>query len=623
MELALLGCVAWVVLAFRAGRIPAYGAWQETGDRFRLTFSRRRAAALIVSLLLMAWATWASQDIPAQASTLWIALAWAVGAALALGALAGSAEWRAFGAGLRASWRQDRLAWVVVGSATVLALIVRVVDLGDFPFLLSVDEAEFSNMARRVMLGWEISPFSTGWYQHPYAISTLQAVSLSLLGRSLFALRLPSAILGALHVPALYLLARELFGPRVARWSILALALLPVHVLFSRLALNQVGDTLAALLGCWFCLRAWRRGRAVDYVLLGAALGVGQFFYAAGLMSVLIVVAIVVYTAWRRPGLIRRQADGYVLAMAAFLIVTLPYHGYLLLNNLPLLPRSDFYLSSNQMMGIGPYVDSLRVSPDIFWGYLGSRLRDAYLAYLTVFDLGRYRGAPLALAGALTLAPFVLGVLIAARRWRDPRYLLPLLFLLVPPLPTLITQPVPDYFRYVLTMPFVALMVGLGLSAAQDALVPAAKWRRRALAVILAAMLAVEPLLYFSLWTGGRGSEALLANKLFNALGREIAALPVGVSIYFAFPPGASPRQSPVVGLLIDPEHGYHFRDLEDGMRHLPVIPCDEQAVFFIGPGYLDGIPLLQELYPRGILHWREVEGAARYARYDVFRCAE
>ena len=64
----------------------------------------------------------------------------------------------------------------------------------------------------RVRQGDLLNPFGTGWFANTTGYFYLQAVSLRLLGWNLFALRFPSALLGALGVAAVYLLARDTFG---------------------------------------------------------------------------------------------------------------------------------------------------------------------------------------------------------------------------------------------------------------------------------------------------------------------------------------------------------------------------------------------------------------------------
>jgi hypothetical protein len=614
--LAILGCGVWVALAFRAGRIPALPPWPVTERRFRLRFRPGRVALMLIGLTLVAWAAWVGRTIPAEAPTAAIGLGWAAGVTLGAFGLVGTAI-----PPETSTASSDDAGWLI--GLTVIALLVRVVALDRLPADLSIDEAELLNMARLVRFNSDTSPFATGWYQHPYGLAVLQAVSVRLLGDTLTAARLPSAILGALHVPALYLVARRLFTNRVALWSAALLAVLPVHILFSRSALNQPGDTLFTLLAVLACLRAWRSGQPGDYVLLGIALGMAQFFYAAGLFNLLMLLVWIVVVAVRKPLLIYRQADAFLLTAGAFVLVTLPYYGYLLHNGLPLLARADVYITAaDAHNGVSVYLNALAASPAKFAEFVGQAVRDAYLAYISVPDRGLYRLTRLPLLGLAGVIPFLIGLLIALRRGRDPRYALPALFVLALPLVTLLAQPVPNYFRYVGVLPFAALLAGIGVCAMIDVLQPT----RRVWIIGLAALV-------LALDWGAHGLLArcepipreVLPQVIYNAIGREIAAEPPDHPLIFLWETGRSPHYSSIVAVYTDLQHVIRSHTVA-ALADLPSVPCEAPMVLFTNDLPPEVEADVQALYPGGI--WQRRFGGndgdtLLYARYDVYSCSD
>ena len=66
-------------------------------------------------------------------------------------------------------------------------------------------------------------------------------------GQDLNAFRLPTAIFGALTVPALYWLCKHLFDRRTAFVAALVLAALPVHIQMSRVGMNNARSTPASV----------------------------------------------------------------------------------------------------------------------------------------------------------------------------------------------------------------------------------------------------------------------------------------------------------------------------------------------------------------------------------------
>jgi 4-amino-4-deoxy-L-arabinose transferase-like glycosyltransferase len=79
-------------------------------------------------------------------------------------------------------------------------------------------------------------------------------------------LRLPPAIFGTLLVPAIYLLARDLFGVRAGLVAALMGAVLPFAVWYSQEARNYSLLMLMTTLQMWFAFRSVKRGRIIDWL---------------------------------------------------------------------------------------------------------------------------------------------------------------------------------------------------------------------------------------------------------------------------------------------------------------------------------------------------------------------
>src|SRR5205823_6754234 len=99
------------------------------------------------------------------------------------------------------------------------------------------------------------------------------------LGDGILAARTAAAIVGALTVPAVYLLGRELFGWPVGLAAGLLLAFMRWHLNFSRLGFNPISLPLCATVAFWLLARAVRRKHWSDFVWAGLALGVGLHAY--------------------------------------------------------------------------------------------------------------------------------------------------------------------------------------------------------------------------------------------------------------------------------------------------------------------------------------------------------
>ena len=91
--------------------------------------------------------------------------------------------------------------------------------------------------------------------------------------RRLVAAKACSFITNLLALPALYGLARRCFGPRVALWSMAAMAILPVHAIYAGFVLRESLVALTSILAVWILcevLHAEPDGRVI-WAWAGAA----------------------------------------------------------------------------------------------------------------------------------------------------------------------------------------------------------------------------------------------------------------------------------------------------------------------------------------------------------------
>ena len=139
------------------------------------------------------------------------------------------------------------------------------------------------------------------------------------------ALRLPVIVFGTLGVGAIYLLARVLYGWRVAIVAAGLATAFTWHLSFSRIALPAIAsltcDTLAAAL----LVVGLRRGNRFVLGAAGVAAAAGQYFYfSSELMLVVLALIGLHQLVAGRVELRRRNLAGLLLFMVGFLIAVGP-----------------------------------------------------------------------------------------------------------------------------------------------------------------------------------------------------------------------------------------------------------------------------------------------------------
>ncbi len=159
----------------------------------------------------------------------------------------------------------------------------------------------------------------------PYTYAYLQSWTVALFGADFTGMRMASAIVGTLTIPAIYFLASSLFDRKTALIAAALLAVFPPHIHFSRLALNNIADPLFGTLAFAFLVRGLKRNSQSDYVLAGINLGLSNYFYEGGrlLFLGLFVSWLGIMLAIYRP---RAHWRGLILMALMALLVMLPYY---------------------------------------------------------------------------------------------------------------------------------------------------------------------------------------------------------------------------------------------------------------------------------------------------------
>lgn len=428
-----------------------------------------------------------------------------------------------------ASWRHARaspsIAWQTIAWMTLLivgAFLARGLSTGTVPAVLSGDEASVGLSALRFLDGNTGNLFGVGWHAFPSLYYFVQAISISLLGMTTQALRLPSALVGALTVGAVYLMGRSMFSPRAGLLAACILMLSHVHIHFSRLGLNNVWDGLliVATLGAFW--RGWKTGERNAFLLGGLCLGLSLYFYAsARVLFVLLPAWLGLLLILHREQVIRRLPD-FGLAAWVAVCVALPLAWYYTQHPRQFTAPMRVVSILNDWL---PYNAALTGMP--VWRVLLRQFTLGFRAYVDVsLNYFYIPGTPiLRLVQAVV---FLLGMALLLARPRDARGSLLVLWLAAFGVIGAVTESTPAAQRYVAAIPACALVIGYALSTVGDwAARLAPQWTRLSAAVLVVVTLALaldDARFYFLDYTPRSdfgGHPALIAQRLTDRLDLE------------------------------------------------------------------------------------------------------
>ncbi len=191
--------------------------------------------------------------------------------------------------------RISRFTWVTSLLLFAVALLIRLYDLEQHPFILNGTEASLGLDALSVINGSIKNPFSTAWLTNPTLPLFLLAIPLKLLGPSVLAVRLLSPFVGAITVVTTFLVGQRLYGRAVGLAAAVLLLGSYFHLHFSRLGLTNAWDALLVLLSLGLIATAWQEEAGKNrrtWLLAGLAVGGSAYLYTSSHLLPLMLLAL-------------------------------------------------------------------------------------------------------------------------------------------------------------------------------------------------------------------------------------------------------------------------------------------------------------------------------------------
>jgi hypothetical protein len=162
-----------------------------------------------------------------------------------------------------------------------LAAALRLVAITDIPALIHIDEILPGIEALHIVQGKAPNVFSSvGWFTTPNLAFTFPALVMQVTRHDLlYAARLTSAIMGTAGILCVFLLARRLFGDRVALSASFLMAVSFWHLHDSRTAFSYVQSSFCTALVVYLLVRARQDRSRAAFAIAGVSLGLALECY--------------------------------------------------------------------------------------------------------------------------------------------------------------------------------------------------------------------------------------------------------------------------------------------------------------------------------------------------------
>lgn len=229
------------------------------------------------------------------------------------------------------SRRGERLALAAI---IVLATVARFYNLSAIPFGMWRDEARHGLEALRILTEPNYRPVYIPNISLPGLYPALLALDFRLFGASLASLRGLTAGAGVLAIAALWVVARQLYGPRIALVAALLGAVGSWRVSIDRLAFDTAPTTLCTLAAFALFLTGVaqvRRGRRglIAFALSGLCGGLAIYNYYPGRFALPVLAGAAIVLFWReRNGFARRFWPGLILCVVVAALTLVPLGQY-------------------------------------------------------------------------------------------------------------------------------------------------------------------------------------------------------------------------------------------------------------------------------------------------------
>lgn len=230
-------------------------------------------------------------------------------------------------------WLHDH-RWELSGVLIILfiAFMMRFWNVELHPYSFMNDEGEMGLVAYCIKVGNCNNPFDTGWAGQPVLAFVPTFISISIFGQTATAVRLVSVIIGTLAVLAVYLFTREVIGRKEAWLAMALLAVLPVHVHFSRLGVDNIIDSLSttAILGLLFF--GIKRGSTMAFLAAGIVGGLCFYTYPGTRLAPALGMAALGYIVLKTRGVLKAHGFKIFVFIFSMIVTVAPIAGYFMAN---------------------------------------------------------------------------------------------------------------------------------------------------------------------------------------------------------------------------------------------------------------------------------------------------
>jgi 4-amino-4-deoxy-L-arabinose transferase-like glycosyltransferase len=353
--------------------------------------------------------------------------------------------------------RSDLIAITVIVTA---AFLIRFEGVELHPYSFINDEGQMGKNGVCVISGQCQNLFTAGWSGQPMLAFLPTGISIAIFGRTVFAVRLVSVILGTLAVASTYLFTREVFGKTPAWMAAGLLASLPINVHFSRLGVDNIVDSLSTATILWLLFRGLKSGSVLNYLMAGILAGLCLATYPGTRLAPFLGFGCLFFAGLRNQGFIKAQKRNILIFILAFGITAAPFMGYFYTH-----PELFFVrINRESIFQNNIFQNELQAGKSAA-EILTSQFLKSSLVFILTPAPSNFFNSPQPYLPPLAAVFFVLGMFYSMWRIKDERYITVFVwFWIVVILGSTLTGGPPTSQRLLMSTPALVIMTAIGFS---------------------------------------------------------------------------------------------------------------------------------------------------------------
>lgn len=268
--------------------------------------------------------------------------------------------------------RTVRAVWPVglLGLILLLAFFLRLYWVFHHSAVLQGEEGEYTRLAENLARGHGyVGMFEGPQLMYPPLFAVLIAAASSITSSVAAAGRFVSVAGGLVLVLAVFLIARSMYGSRVALIAAMLSACHPLLIFLSGVTYSESVYLPLMILGIYWGLTCIDGERSASSILCGTCFGLAYLTRPEALVYPFVVIAGILLSARARGSSLRKQLRPVFLILIPFMILVTPYVAYLSVHTggLRLEGKSimNYAIGQRVNAGMDPLQASFGIGPDL------------------------------------------------------------------------------------------------------------------------------------------------------------------------------------------------------------------------------------------------------------------